>query len=80
MGKANGHSPLQSMWVCLISYLHSEIAAYRKVWSYNPGRHYMRGPGPKWREKHAGLRIGDRLPDPPIRIDGLDRVVSSRQS
>ncbi len=21
--------------------------------SYHPERHYMRGPGPKWREKHA---------------------------
>jgi hypothetical protein len=21
--------------------------------SYPPERHYMRGPGPKWREKHA---------------------------
>lgn len=23
--------------------------------SYRPERHYMRGPGPKWRAKHAGL-------------------------
>jgi hypothetical protein len=22
--------------------------------AYRPERHYMRGPGPKWREKHAG--------------------------
>jgi hypothetical protein len=22
--------------------------------SYRPEAHYMRGPGPKWREKHAG--------------------------
>jgi hypothetical protein len=22
--------------------------------SYRPELHYMRGPGPKWREKHAG--------------------------
>jgi hypothetical protein len=21
---------------------------------YRPERHYMRGPGPKWREKHGG--------------------------
>lgn len=21
--------------------------------SYHPGAHYMRGPGPKWREKHG---------------------------
>jgi len=24
--------------------------------SYKPELHYMRGPGPKWREKHAGFR------------------------
>ena len=23
---------------------------------YHPERHYMRGPGPKWREKHAAQR------------------------
>jgi len=23
---------------------------------YQPDRHYMRGPGPKWREKHAAGR------------------------
>jgi hypothetical protein len=23
---------------------------------YYPERHYMRGPGPKWREKHAAKR------------------------
>jgi hypothetical protein len=22
--------------------------------SYRPERHYMRGPGPRWRAKHAG--------------------------
>jgi hypothetical protein len=24
---------------------------------YRPERHYMRGPGPKWREKHAAKRL-----------------------
>jgi hypothetical protein len=24
--------------------------------SYKPELHYMRGPGPKWHEKHAGVR------------------------
>jgi hypothetical protein len=24
--------------------------------SYRPEQHYMRGPGPKWQEKHASLR------------------------
>ncbi len=26
---------------------------WRMATAYNPERHYMRGPGPKWREKHA---------------------------
>jgi hypothetical protein len=25
--------------------------------TYRPERHYMRGPGPKWREKHAARTI-----------------------
>lgn len=28
--------------------------SFRDVRKYHPERHYMRGPGPKWREKHAG--------------------------
>jgi hypothetical protein len=24
--------------------------------TYRPELHYMRGPGPKWHEKHAGFR------------------------
>jgi hypothetical protein len=28
--------------------------------TYHPERHYMRGPGPKWRAKHArGQKIGN---------------------
>jgi hypothetical protein len=39
------------------------VMAILKIWcrlkngffdSYRPELHYMRGPGPKWREKHAG--------------------------
>jgi hypothetical protein len=26
--------------------------------TYHPEAHYMRGPGPKWREKHAGAETG----------------------
>jgi hypothetical protein len=25
--------------------------------TYHPERHYMRGPGPKWRAKHASARV-----------------------
>src|SRR5712691_5974443 len=34
--------------------------------TYRPELHYMRGPGPKWREKHGALqttRSGAALPD-----------------
>jgi len=59
--------------VRLVSFLRSEISQLWKIWTaYNPERHYMRGPGPKWREKHAVRG------EPPMRIDGMDRVVSSR--
>jgi hypothetical protein len=34
---------------------------------YRPDAYYMRGPGPKWREKHARERQG-RDPDPAIRL------------
>jgi hypothetical protein len=27
---------------------------------YRPELHYMRGPGPKWREKHGGARVDQR--------------------
>jgi hypothetical protein len=33
-----------------------------KLWlldDYQPERHYMRGPGPKWREKHGQQRVPD---------------------
>jgi len=33
----------------------SFVSAVSQLWSataYHPERHYMRGPGPKWREKH----------------------------
>jgi hypothetical protein len=65
--------------VRVVSFLSSEITQLWKMWTaYNPERHYMRGPGPKWHEKHASLRIADRRGEPPMRIDGSDAVVSSR--
>ena len=27
--------------------------------TYHPERHYMRGPGPKWRAKHARPAVGE---------------------
>ena len=31
--------------------------------TYHPELHYMRGPGPKWREKHAQLPAQTNLSD-----------------
>jgi hypothetical protein len=40
--------------------------------SYRPEKHYMRGPGPKWRERHAhgealDLASSDPRASPPLR-------------
>jgi len=54
MGQANvTYSSLRSVCFLMVSSLRAEITELRKGWGYNPGRHYMRGPGPKWREKHG---------------------------
>jgi hypothetical protein len=39
------------------------------VGSYHPELHYMRGPGPKWREKHAVVDHAPALP-------GLDQATA----
>jgi hypothetical protein len=55
-----------------LSFLVSAVSRqWKAATAYNPERHYMRGPGPKWRQKHAVRG------EPPMRIDGMDRVVSS---
>lgn len=57
--------------VHVLAFFKSEIAQLWQVWTaYNPERHYMRGPGPKWHEKQA------MLGEPPMRIDGANRIVS----
>jgi len=43
--------PLQAMRKAG-SYLADELTG-----SYRPEKHYMRGPGPKWREKAAGTAV-----------------------
>jgi hypothetical protein len=56
----------------VMNFFASEISElWNVLTAYRPERHYMRGPGPKWREKHASG-------EPPMRIDGSDRVVSAR--
>jgi hypothetical protein len=34
--------------------IHCLRAGWDSPPAYRPEAHYMRGPGPKWREKHAG--------------------------
>jgi hypothetical protein len=34
--------------------------AMRFLDNYRPERHYMRGPGPKWHEKHACAAVSDQ--------------------
>ncbi len=34
----------------------------RKTPAYHPSRHYMRGPGPKWRAKHDIAHPGEFFP------------------
>ena len=44
--------------VDLASHLRQLVVALGPLWDirkYRPERHYMRGPGPKWHEKHASL-------------------------
>jgi hypothetical protein len=59
--------------VRVLLFFRSEIAQLWQAWTaYNPERHYMRGPGPKWREVHA------KHGEPAMRIDGANRIVSVR--
>jgi hypothetical protein len=44
----------------------------RQAWGspdlYRPGDHYMRGPGPKWREKHGQDRTAPGLVQHPMQL------------
>jgi hypothetical protein len=50
---------------------------------YRPERHYMRGPGPKWVEKHGPIRGADEIAHHRARdasglVKALARFVSRR--
>lgn len=38
----------------------TEFVTGRKQGTYDPSRHYMRGPGPKWVAKHGPIRPAGR--------------------
>jgi hypothetical protein len=42
-------------WMSLVKSLRTLTAV--DVRTYRPEKYYMRGPGPKWREKHARGRV-----------------------
>jgi hypothetical protein len=44
-------SAVAGAWTSLVNSLRTEITF--NVRTYRPEKYYMRGPGPKWREKHA---------------------------
>ena len=48
-------SAAERVWRSLLSSLRILITI--DVRTYQPEKYYMRGPGPKWREKHARGRI-----------------------
>jgi len=41
----------KEMYHLLLSFV-SAVSQLWKATAYHPEQHYMRGPGPKWREKH----------------------------
>jgi len=44
--------------VHIVSFFRSEfLAVWNLLNAYRPERHFMRGPGPKWRAKHAGAAM-----------------------
>jgi hypothetical protein len=62
----------------------SEIAHSASPWQalakllfdhYRPELHYMRGPGPKWHEKHDGPRLTARV-RPELKLEDRPSAVS----
>lgn len=51
--KVRSASTLTQLWKSLVTELFD---------TYRPERHYMRGPGPKWREKHLPRAAVDMAP------------------
>jgi hypothetical protein len=43
-----------ALWTALMNAVRIGLSGPTK--NYRPEAYYMRGPGPKWREKHAGGR------------------------
>jgi hypothetical protein len=48
-------TPLMAVWSRLTAILGG---------GYRPEHHYMRGPGPKWRERHSAKPVHSTIEDP----------------
>lgn len=59
MAESSSTVPLHQMFADMVRTLRRDLFS-----TYRPERHYMRGPGPKWREKHAiNQSAATALPD-----------------
>ena len=54
-GMAEFGAPLRAVWRRLAAIFGSR---------YQPERHYMRGPGPKWQENHSASHAQPKIKDP----------------
>ena len=45
-----------AVWTSLVNSSHALTVIEAKA--YRPEKYYMRGPGPKWRAKHAQISVG----------------------
>jgi len=74
-------TPLATRWA-------SGVPVVAKLWrelfkalleSYRPELHYMRGPGPRWRERHGTALPHGSATQPPSENPVIDRRARNRQ-
>jgi hypothetical protein len=68
-----GKTPRAPGFVATLAALSRSLAA-DLFGEYRPELHYMRGPGPKWREKHAPSLHASDLADDDARIPSVEAL------
>ena len=54
LGRAKLLAYAHARWAAVVNYCCGKVTIYHpEAQTYRPEAYYMRGPGPKWREKHA---------------------------
>jgi hypothetical protein len=71
---AKTSTPTPSLGTAMTDLLRSLSAAFFDT--YRPELHYMRGPGPKWREKHGIAASPSAFAATPLRRSALARFSS----